>query len=96
MTYRELEIFSLFMRIDAEWTPVLDDDIKNVVSTDNRKAIMKESRINKNNLTAHIRNLKEKGLLLVDENNNVEVSPMFMPKETGGIIEVVFTLDMGK
>ena len=96
LTDRELEIFSLLMRIDREWLPVLDGEVKHIVSTDNRKAIMKETRVNKNNLTKYIGMLKEKGLLLSNSEGGVEVSPMFMPKETGEIIEIVFTLDMGK
>jgi len=96
LTDRELEILSLLMKIDEEWVPVLDGEIKNVISTDTRKAIMRETRVNKNNLTRYVGMLKEKGLLITTEDNGIVVSPMFMPKETGKIIEIVFTLDMGK
>lgn len=91
---REAEVLSLLMKIDDEWSPVLSEE-KNVLSTDARRAIMKETRINKNNLTKYLNTLKEKGLVFQNEMGGYEVTPLFMPREAGDIIEVIFTLDFG-
>ncbi len=95
LTDRELEILALLVQLDIEWRPHFEGDYKNVNSTDSRRSIMKESRINKNNLTRYIRRFKEKGLLIENSEGGVEVDPLFKPHETGKIIEVVFTLDFG-
>ena len=92
---RELEILSLLVQIDKEWKPLFEGDYKNVNSTDNRRSVMKESRINKNNLTRYVKRFRERGLLRENEHGGLEVDPLFIPKETGKIIEVVFTLDFG-
>lgn len=92
---REAEVLSLLMKIDDEWSPVFTEN-KNILSTDYRRAIMKETRINKNNLTKYLNTLKEKGLIYANSLEGFEVTPMFMPNDTGDIIEIVFTLDFGK
>ncbi len=91
---REAEVLSLLMGIDANWYPVLETEIKNILSTDSRRALMKETRINKNNLTKYLNTLKEKGLLAGNSGEGYFINPIFMPKETGGIVEVVFVLDL--
>jgi len=95
LTDRELEIFSLLVQLDMEWRPHFEGDVKNVNSTDSRRSIMKESRINKNNLTRYVRRFRERGLLWENDQGGLEVDPLFKPKEHGKIIEVVFTLDFG-
>jgi len=81
------------MQLDSEWQPVFEGDTKNINSTDSRKAIMKETRVNKNNLTKYIRFLRDKGLLVDNGEGGIIVNPMFVPKETGNKIEILFTLD---
>lgn len=89
---REAEVLSLLMKIDNEWKPVLNE-AKDILSTDSRKAIMKETYINKNNLSKYVRILKDKGLLFLNDLGGFEVTPIFMPKETGDYIELLFILD---
>ena len=95
LTDRELDVMSLLLKLDREWEPFEGHGVKNIVSTANRKYIMRETRITKNNLTKYIRDLRNRGLLYTNSEGGTEVSPMFLPKETGNIIEVVFTLDFG-
>lgn len=90
---REAEVLSLLMGIDANWRPVLETEKKNILSTDNRRALMEETRINKNNLTKYLNTLKEKGLLVGDADTGYSINSIFMPKQTGGIVEIVFILD---
>jgi len=91
---REAEVLQLLMDIDAHWHPVLETDLKNILSTDNRRALMKETRINKNNLTKYLNILKDKGILVGDKETGYYINPIFMPKETSGIVEIVFILDL--
>jgi hypothetical protein len=88
---REAELFALLLKVDFEWEPKLGEP-KNILSTDTRRAIMKETRINKNNLSKYIGVLKEKGVLIKTE-DGYEIREMFVPKLTGDLLEVVFVLD---
>jgi len=88
---REAELFSLLLKIDCEWEPKLGES-KNILSTDIRRAIMKETLINENNLSKYISVLKDKGVLVKTE-DGYEIREMFVPKLTGGLLEVVFILD---
>jgi len=94
LSEREAEVLSLLMGIDANWKPVLETEQKNILSTDNRKALMQETRINKNNLTKYLSTLKEKGVLVGNSVEGYYINPIFMPKETSGIVEIVFILDL--
>jgi len=96
LTEREIQVMSLLMQLDVEWQPVLEGEIKNINSTDIRKAVMKETRINKNNLTKYVKFLRDKGLLISNGEEGTIVNPMFIPKETGNKIEVLFTLDFSE
>lgn len=91
---REAEVLALLMGLDENWRPVLGNEVKNILSTDNRRALMRETLISKNNLIKYINVLKEKGLLLGDSQEGYSINPMFLPKETSGIVEIVFTLDI--
>jgi hypothetical protein len=93
---REAEVLSILMGIDSNWRPIVETEKKNILSTDNRKALMSETRVNKNNLTKYLNTLKEKGLIAGNSKEGYHITPMFMPKETSGIIEIVFVLDLEK
>jgi hypothetical protein len=92
---REAEVLSLLMKLDAEWSPVLNET-KDILSTDSRKAIMGETLINKNNLSKYVKLLKDKGLLYLNDRDGYEVTPIFMPKQTGDYIELLFILDISE
>jgi hypothetical protein len=96
LSTRESEILALLMSIDYNWKPVTETEVKNILSTDNRRALMQETRVNKNNLTKYINILRNKGLLIGGKEEGYYINPMFMPKDTSGIIEVVFVLDVEK
>ena len=87
---------TLLIKLDVEWQPVFEGEVKNVNSTISRKTVMKETRINKNNLTKYIKFLKDKGLLIDNGEDGLVVNPMFLPKETDNKIEVLFTLDFSE
>ena len=90
---REIEIFSLLLRIDYEWRPILPGDIKNILSSDNRKRVMRETLVNKNNLTKYINTLKEKGLVINTEEGGWQVAPQLLPNMVSGVVRILFILD---
>lgn len=90
---REMEIFALLLRIDSEWRPILTTDTKNILSTDNRRKIMRETHVNKNNLSKYISILKERGILVKNAYEGWEVTETLSPSLIADLIEIVFTLD---
>jgi len=88
---REAELFALLLKVDNKWEPKLGEP-KNILSTDIRRAIMRETLINKNNLSKYISVLRDKGILVRTE-HGYEIREMFIPKPTGDLLEIVFSLD---
>jgi len=82
------------LKIDDAWTPTFDDDHKDVLSTDSRKLLCKESNMNKANLSVYAKSLFEKGALIKNEEGGSEVNPILKPTPVGDIVEFTFTLDM--
>jgi len=82
------------MKVDASWTPTFDDDYKNILSTDNRKLLTKQSMMNKANLSMYSKKLLERGCLVKNEHGGIEVNKILMPVPVGDIVEYTFTLDM--
>ncbi len=74
---RELELFYLLLEIDDDKKPILNME-NNILSTDTRKAIMNETRINKNNLIKYINALVEKQILIKSD-NGYELNEFFKP-----------------
>ena len=91
---REMEIFGLLLRIDTEWQPLLQTDTKDILSTDNRRKVMRETRVNKNNLSKYISVLKDRGLLVLNAFSGWEITEQLSPLIIGDLLEIVFTLDM--
>lgn len=89
---RQMQIFSILLKVDSEWRPVLDNDIKNILNPIVRKAIMRDTKINKNNLSRYISELKDKGLLIENEQGGYEVKKGLRPVEQDRILNIVFTL----
>jgi len=89
---RETEIFSILLGINNNWKPLLKGDTKNIVTRETRKAIMKETFVNKNNLSKYISNLKQYGLLIKNEYGGYEVAEMFTPIIENDIVKINFTI----
>lgn len=89
LTDRQLDIFALLIRIQENWN---QEDPINVVDTRSRRNIMRNTYINKNNLTKYISLLKKKNILIENE-IGWEIDPRYMPviKEDGSI-EVTFSI----
>ncbi len=90
---REMEIFGILLKINDNWRPLLPTDNKNILTRETRKAIMMETRINKNNLSKYISNLKEKGLIVKNAHGGWEVAKLFTPHiGEDNIVRVIFTI----
>ena len=96
LSKREAEIYSFMLKIDNEWKSLSDKDFKNILSTSNRRLIIRECNINKTNLSRLIVELKNSGLLEVNENGGYEIPSSIAVDLHDGIIEVVFTLEVIK
>lgn len=94
LTDRELDVLALLMQIQMEGRTVLGKPV-DILGTDNRRLIMKETRINKNNLSKYIKNMKERGIILNDENGHY-INGMFIPDVKNGLAEVLFVLELEK
>lgn len=92
LTEREIDVLSLLLRIDDEW-PSSQSKYKNILSTDSRRQIMKETLINKSNLTKYVKNFKEHGLIQVDDYGNSHINPIFKPEDDKGTFEIHFILN---
>jgi len=85
----------LLIKIDQNWVQAFDDQVKNILSTDNRRLLCREANMNKANLTMYSKKLIEKGCLVKNKEGGIEVNKMFLPEAVGDIVEYTFTLDMG-
>ena len=74
---RELELFYLLLEIDDNKAPILGTE-NNILSTDTRKAIMNETRVNKNNLIKYINALVDKQILIKTD-DGYELNEFFKP-----------------
>lgn len=94
LTERELDVFSALIAIDKDWPADLGE-YKNVLSTDSRRIVMSETRINKSNLTKYAKQFKEKGLVISDDHGNAIVNPIFIPIDApNDSFEILFVLDL--
>ena len=91
LTYRESEILAELMRYDF-LTP-LDTEPKNIADKFTRKDIIKDFRINKENLSRFISKFKKKGIL-ISEYDDLYVNPRLMPTLKGNKIEITTVINL--
>jgi len=94
LSKREAEVYSFMLKLDAEWRPASSKDFKNILSTSYRRLIVRECNINKSNLSRLILELRNKGLLSINEDGGYEIPSVISINLDDPIIEVVFTLEL--
>ena len=67
-------------------------DTKNILTRETRKAIMRETLVNKNNLSKYISSLKGKGLIVKNAFDGSEINEMFVPEIEDGVVKINFTM----
>lgn len=94
LTEREKQVLYVLIQLDVAWSPTFRDDYKNILSTDNRRTIMKETNVHKANLVKYINRFKEKGLILKNAQGGWDINPVIVKTPVGGIVEIVYTIEM--
>ena len=94
LTEREKQVLYVLIQLDVAWTPTFKDDYKNILSTDNRRTVMKETNVHKANLVKYINRFKEKGLVLKNAQGGWEINPVIVKPPVGGIVEIVYTIEL--
>lgn len=90
---REVQVLDVLMGIDVNWEPKYEGQLKNIIDRDFRKYIMKETFINKNNLSMYLKHLKEKNVLISPEKGSWIINPLFIPAfDDNGKFTVIFEL----
>lgn len=89
---KEMEILSLLLEIEMNNIHILGKK-QDLLSTDNRRALMENTGINKNNLSMYIKVLKDKGIILEDDNGHY-VNKMFIPDIEEDKSETIFILNL--
>jgi hypothetical protein len=92
LTSKELEVLSLLLKIAIEQKSAFGTKV-DILSTDNRKAIMHETRVNKNNLSKYVSTLKDRGVVMEDKDGHY-INSMFLPEDTEGTLETLFILEI--
>ena len=92
LTDRELEVLALLMQIQMEQKLILNKP-NDILSTDNRRLIMKETLLNKNNLSKYVIKMKDLGIILKDENGHY-INSMFVPDIKDDTAEIMFILNI--
>jgi len=93
LSFREAEVFSLLLKLNDELASLIADT-GDILSTDIRRIVMKETRISKTNLVKYINALSSKNIIVRTPNNKWQINETFVPKTIGDINEIVFILDI--
>jgi hypothetical protein len=95
LTPREMDALIAMIKIDAQWTPKLPSEIKNVLATDNRRLVLKEITMGKSNFTKIINKFISIGLLVLSTDNKYIVNDLLIPKiDKNNKIDLRFVLDV--
>lgn len=95
LTKKELELMTMLVRFDMEYVFADKYEIKDAANTANRKAMMKETGMTKDNLCTYLRNLVKKGVLIKARHGELTVIPELKPviREDHMVIELLLTAD---
>lgn len=85
---KECEVLAILLQINHN-----RDKLDNILDTNIRKFIMGELNIKKSNLSKYISSLKDRGVIMKDD-NGYYINSMFIPEISGDISETVFILDI--
>lgn len=95
LTPREIDVLCAMIKIDIAWSPRTPSEAKNLLSTDNRRLIMKDANMHKSNFNKIINKLKSIGLLILASDDNYVINELLKPViNNKGKIEITFILDV--
>ena len=94
LSHREADVLATLLQLNREWGTMVKD-AGNILSTDVRRVLMRETRITKTNLARYTTALKKKGVLVDVGNGNLQLNETFIPEfDEKGNCEVMFILDV--
>jgi hypothetical protein len=93
LSFREADVFSILLQLNDEWHNMIVAT-NNILSTDVRRELMRETRIKKTNLARYIKGLASKGILLPTEKGGYMLNEMFIPDIQADTCEIMFILEM--
>jgi len=93
LSHREADVFSVLLQINAEWGNMVEQ-IGNVLSTDVRRQLMRETRITKTNLARYINILVEKGILVQNEDDSYTLNNLFVPEIIDNVCDIMFRIEV--
>jgi hypothetical protein len=82
------------IKIDNAWVPRTPTEIKNILSTDNRRLVLKETNMGKSNFTKIINKLIAIRLLVLNKDSKYVINELLKPAIDKGKIELKFILDV--
>ena len=92
LTDRELELMATFIKMDIEYEKI-SNIAKNVANTKNRKWIIENLGITKDNLSRYIKSFKEKGILKAGPaEDELTVNKALIPIVIGDRVQITIIL----
>lgn len=76
LSNREMDVLALLIELDASWH---SDKFKDILDTSSRKYIMKETYVNKSNLSRYISIFKDRKIIVPIGDDGWEISRLVMP-----------------
>jgi hypothetical protein len=93
LSYREADVLAVLIQLYMEWGSMVKET-GNILSTDVRRVLMRETRITKTNLARYITALTDKGILIPTATGGMMLDETFIPEFEGNILEVRFVLEV--
>jgi hypothetical protein len=93
LSLREADVLAVLLQLNSEWGSMVKD-VGNVLSTDVRRVLMRETLITKTNLAKYITSLRDKEILVMTENGELMLNEVFIPDFEDNTCEVKFVLEV--
>ena len=95
LTPREMDVLIAMVKLDIEWIPRTPTEVKNIISTDNRRLILKETNMGKSNFTKVLNKLISIKLLVLSTEGKYVINELLKPKiDDKGKVHIRFVLDV--
>jgi hypothetical protein len=95
LTPREIDVLVAMIKIDNAWVPRTSSEIKNILATDNRRLVLKETNMGKSNFTKILNKLIAIKLLVLSTESKYVINPLLKPViDKNNKIELKFVLDV--
>ena len=98
LTPREIDVLTSMIKIDVAWTPRSVSEVKDIMSTDSRRLLLKDTNMNKSNFNKIANKLISVGLVVKSKDDKYIINELLKPTiikvKDKSIIEIKFTLEV--